>query len=128
MSFSVAGTPANGDSFTIERNAAGVQDGRNAVLLGKLQTANTMLGGQATFQSVYSSLVSANGVKTRSAQLGLESQEAALKQAVANRDAFSAVNLDEEAANLLKFQQAYQASAKSLQIGSQLFDTLLGIF
>ena len=105
-----------------------MQDGRNAVLLGKLQTATTMVGGQATFQSVYSSLVSANGVKTRSAKLGLESQEAVLKQATANRDAFSAVNLDEEAANLLKFQQAYQASAKSLQVGSQLFDTLLSIF
>lgn len=128
MSFSVAGAPADGDSFTIERNAGGVQDGRNAVLLGKLQTATTMVGGQATFQSVYSSLVSANGVKTRSAKLGLESQEAVLKQATANRDAFSAVNLDEEAANLLKFQQAYQASAKSLQVGSQLFDTLLSIF
>lgn len=128
MSFNVAGTPADGDSFTIERNAGGVQDGRNAVLLGKLQTATTMVGGQATFQSVYSSLVSANGVKTRSAKLGLESQEAVLKQATANRDAFSAVNLDEEAANLLKFQQAYQASAKSLQVGSQLFDTLLSIF
>ncbi len=128
MSFSVAGTPANNDSFKIERNEGGVQDGRNAVLLGKLQTATTMVGGQATFQSVYSSLVSANGVKTRSAKLGLESQEAVLKQATANRDAFSAVNLDEEAANLLKFQQAYQASAKSLQVGSQLFDTLLSIF
>lgn len=52
MSFSVAGAPADGDSFTIERNAGGVQDGRNAVLLGKLQTATTMVGGQATFQSV----------------------------------------------------------------------------
>jgi len=128
MSFSVKGTPNAGDSFVIERNDGGVQDGRNAVLLGKLQTSNTMAGGTATFQSVYARLVSENGIKTRSAQVQLAAQEAMLAQAQSTRDAYSAVNLDEEAANLLKFQQAYQASAKALEIGSKLFDTILGIF
>lgn len=128
MSFSVSGTPSAGDSFTIERNGSGVQDGRNAVLLGKLQTNNTMAGGTATFQSVYARLVSENGIRTRSAQVQLDAQEAMLAQAQSTRDAYSAVNLDEEAANLLKFQQAYQASAKALEIGNKLFDAILGIF
>lgn len=128
MSFTVNGTPANGDQFTIERNADGVQDGRNAVLLGKLQTSNTMAGGTASFQTTYARMVSENGIKTRAAQVALEAQETTLSQAEANRDAYSGVNLDEEAANLLKYQQAYQASAKALQIGTELFNTILGIF
>jgi flagellar hook-associated protein 1 FlgK len=56
-----------------------------------------------------------------------ESQEALLAQAQASRDSVSGVNLDEEAANLIRYQQAYQASAKSLQVGSTLFDTILQV-
>lgn len=125
MSFEINGTPVVGDKFLIQRNTNGVQDGRNALLLGKLQTQNTVAGGTATFQTAYAELVSGNGVKTRELKVTGEAQQALLDQAEANRDALSGVNLDEEAANMIRFQQAYQASAKLLEVGKTLFDTIL---
>jgi len=127
MAFEVSGTAAAGDSFTVERNAAGVQDGRNAILFSKLQTQNTVAGGNATFQSSYARMVADNGIRTREAKVQLDAQQSVLDQAQASRDALSGVNLDEEAANMLKFQRAYQASSKILEIGNKLFDTILSL-
>lgn len=127
MYFSITGRPAVGDTFAIERNAGGVQDGRNALQFAALQTSNTTAGGTATYQSTYSRLVAENGIRTREAKIRLAAQEAVLSQAQNARDSLSAVNLDEEAANLMKFQQAYQAAAKILDVGNKLFETLLSI-
>jgi flagellar hook-associated protein 1 FlgK len=127
LSFDIAGTPAAGDTFSLQRNTSGVQDGRNAVLFAKLQTQNTVAGGAATFQSSYARLVADNGIRTREAKVKLDAQGAVLNQAEERRDSLSGVNLDEEAANMLRFQQAYQASSKILEIGSKLFDTILSI-
>lgn len=127
MSFSITGTPNTGDRFVIERNGNGLQDGRNALQFAALQTANTTAGGTASYQSTYSRLVAENGIRTREAKVRLAAQEAVLTQAQNTRDSLSAVNLDEEAANLMKFQQAYQAAAKILDVGNKLFETLLSI-
>lgn len=127
MSFTLTGQPNNNDSFTLSRNAAGVSDGRNALALGQLQTQNSMAGAKATFQGAYAQLVASNGIKTRELKITGEAQQAVLEQAQANREALSGVNLDEEAANMLRFQQAYQASAKLLEVGKTLFDTILQI-
>lgn len=127
VSFKINGNLNNGDSFSIGENTAGVSDGRNALALGSLQTQNTMSGKTASYQTAYAQLVSDVGNKTRQLSVTGEAQQALLKQSQSARESLSGVNLDEEAANLLRFQQAYQASAKSLQIGSGLFDTLLGI-
>lgn len=123
----ISGTPANGDTFTITTNSSGVADSRNAVKLAALQIQNTMEGGKSTFQGSYASLVSGVGSVARQVKVTGESQQALLKQNELARSAVSGVNLDEEAANLIRYQQAYQASAKSLDIASKLFDTLLGI-
>ncbi len=127
MSFDIKGSPAAGDQFTVQRNTAGVQDGRNAVLFAKLQTQNTVSGGTATFQAAFSSLVADNGIMTRETKVKMDAQGAVLKQAQSAREALSGVNLDEEAAEMLKFQRAYQASSKILEIGNQLFDTILSL-
>lgn len=127
MAFNVTGSPALNDTFTIQKNTGGVQDSRNAILFAKLQTQNTTVGGTATYQSSYSRLVADNGVRTREAKVQLDARTAVLAQSQASRDSLSAVNLDEEAANMLKFQQAYQASSKILAIGSKLFDSILQI-
>jgi flagellar hook-associated protein 1 FlgK len=131
ISFSISGQPGNGDQFTIAANTGGVSDSRNAVLMGKLQTQQTMLGdatgGKASLQDVYAQLVSAIGNKTREAQVTGDAQTSLLAQAQSARDSQSAVNLDEEAANLLRYQYAYQASAKMLQVGTKLFETILAI-
>ncbi len=127
ISVDISGLPANGDTFTIAANLNGVADSRNAVKLAALQTQSTMESGKATFQASYASLVSGVGSVTRQVKLTGESQQALLKQNELARSAVSGVNLDEEAANLIKYQQAYQASARALDISSKLFDTLLGI-
>ena len=127
VSFDISGNLNNGDSFSLAKNTSGVSDGRNAAALVKLQTQNTMSGSTATYQTAYAQLVSFIGNTTRQISVTGDAQRALLTESQDARDGLSGVNLDEEAANLIRFQQAYQASAKSLQIGSSLFDTLLGI-
>jgi len=127
VSFQVRGTPNNNDSFTLSKNASGVSDGRNALALGQLQAQNTMSGKTASFQSAYAQMVSDVGNKSREIAVKGQSQAALLKQSTDARDSLSGVNLDEEAANLMRYQQAYQASAKMMDIGNKLFDSLLSI-
>lgn len=127
MSFEINGVPDDGDQFTLERNVGATVDGRNGLALGQLQTKNTVAGGTATFQTAYAEMVANNGIKTRELKIVGDAQQSVLNQAVANQQALSGVNLDEEAANMIRFQQAYQASAKVLEIGKSLFDTLLQI-
>jgi flagellar hook-associated protein 1 FlgK len=123
----VTGTPAVGDVFTIERNSNGVADNRNGVLLAALQTANKLDGGKATYQSSYSALVAKIGNKAREVEITGQAQQSLLEQAQTRRDEMSAVNLDEEAANLLRYQQAYQAAARMIDIAANLFDEVLAL-
>lgn len=129
--FSLAGGPADGDRFSFASTEKGVADNRNASLLGALQTTRLLFeaGGEATasLQSGYARLVSAVGNKTREVQVGERAQETLLRQAKDARDALSGVNLDEEAANLIRYQQAYQASGRVMGIAQRLFDELLSI-
>ena len=127
MTFNVNGTPAAGDTFVVARNLGGIQDGRNAMALGKLQTQKTTAGGTATYQDIYAQLVAANGIRTKETQVTADAQQSMLEQAQSGREALSGVNLDEEAANLIRYQQAYQASSKLLEVGKSLFDTILSI-
>jgi len=127
MSVTISGSPSNGDNFTIINNTSGVADNRNALLLGSLQTANTMAGGTATYQSAYSTLVAQIGNKTREVEITGKAQQSLLEQAQSTRDQLSGVNLDEEAANLLRYQQAYQAAAKVIAIAGTLFDEILAL-
>lgn len=123
----ITGTPRAGDTFTIARNTSGVADNRNALLLTALQTTNTVANGTANYQSAYSLVVSSVGNRAREIQVQSDAQTALVQQTTAAQQSLSGVNLDEEAANLIRFQQAYQASGRVLQTASKLFDTILGI-
>ena len=127
VGFEITGNLADGDSFLIGKNAGGVSDARNALLLGQLQTQNTQSGKTATYQMAYAQMVSDVGNKTRQISVTGEAQLSLLKQSQAAREGMSGVNIDEEAANLIRYQQAYQAAAKAMQIATSLFDTLLAI-
>lgn len=127
VTFSVSGTAAANDTFAIQRNTGGVQDGRNILRMADLQTQKTMSGGLETFNTAYSAMVADAGIQTREVKVRFEAQQTFHNQIEAARDSASGVNLDEEAANLLKYQQAYSASAKALQIGVDLFERLLAI-
>lgn len=123
----ISGLPANGDKFTLAANVNGIADSRNAVKLAALQSQSTMSGGKASYQAVYASLVGEVGATTSQMKVTSLAQAALLKQNESARSSVSGVNLDEEAANLIRYQQAYQASAKSLEVASKLFDTILAL-
>ncbi|MDR0528057.1 MAG: flagellar hook-associated protein FlgK [Zoogloeaceae bacterium] len=129
--FTITGAPADGDTFTLEANLGGTADSRNIVKIGALQTALTTSGdtqaGTATFQAAYAQLVSEIGTLTKSALSNRDAQEVVLRQATEARDSVAGVNLDEEAANLIKYQQSYQAAARMMNTVSVLFDTLISI-
>jgi flagellar hook-associated protein 1 FlgK len=122
---SISGVPRAGDVFTVTPNVGGVSDNRNAALLAGLQTAKTMAGATATYQSAYSQSVANIGSKTRQAQVASAAQQTVVQQTEAAQQSLSGVNLDEEAANLIRYQQMYQASAKLIEIASTLFDAVL---
>jgi len=127
VSFQMSGTPANGDTFTLTANtttAAG--DNRNALLMSGLQTANT-IDGNTSYEGAFSKLVSTVGNKTRELQITGEAASTLVAQSVSAQQSLSGVNLDEEATNLLRYQQAYQAAGKMMQIASELFDSILAI-
>lgn len=125
MRFTISGVPADGDTFTLELNANGTSDNRNAMALGSLQMAALMNDGTGTYQSSYGQIVSYVGNKTREVEVTGAAQQTLVDNAEATRQQMSGVNLDEEAANLLKYQQAYQASAKIMEIAGRMFEELL---
>ena len=127
ISFKIEGAVKDGDTFVIEKNVNGISDNRNALLMNQLQTQSTMSGQKASYQTVYAQLVSDAGNKGKEVQVTLAAQTALLQQSQEARNSLSGVNLDEEAANLMRFQQAYQAAAKMLDVGSRLFDSILAI-
>lgn len=125
--FQISGNPAAGDIFTITPNTNGSADNRNVLLLGALQTANTLENGSASYQSAYGQLVSQIGNKTRELEVTSKAQANLLAQTENSIQSISGVNLDEEAANLMRFQQAFQASSKVIEISNSLFDSILRI-
>lgn len=127
VSVTMTGKPGDNDKFTIAANSSGVGDTRNIAALGELQTKNIFNNGTATLTSSYAQMVSQVGNKTREVQVNAQAGNALLAQAEGAQADVSGVNLDEEAANLIKYQQAYQASSKVMQIAGTIFDTLLSI-
>ena len=121
----LSGVAVAGDLFTVDYNSDGVGDNRNALLLADLQNIGTLNGGRQTYQAADASLIGRLGAEAQSAAVNLAASEALLLNAQSQRDSVSGVNLDEEAANLLRFQQAYEAAAQALQVGDELFQTLL---
>ena len=123
----ITGSPAAGGSFVVSANTGGSADNRNALQLGGLQTKNTLNGSTSSYQSTYGQLVSQIGNKTRELESTSKAQASMVTQITTAQQSMSGVNLDEEATSLMRYQQAYQASGKILQISSKLWDTLLAL-
>jgi flagellar hook-associated protein 1 FlgK len=129
IQFAISGSPADGDVFTVSPNTGGVSDSRNALVLAQLQNAKRLGGTPPTssFQGAYSQLVSEIGSKTRQAEVMAKAQQNVIAQTRQAQQSLSGVNLDEEAANLLRYQQAYQAAGKMLQIANAVFQEVLDL-
>ncbi|SCK60284.1 flagellar hook-associated protein 1 FlgK [Variovorax sp. HW608] len=127
ITVTMSGAPAQGDTFTIDKNSAGVSDGSNALLMGALQRQSLVGNGTATFNGAYSQLVSEVGNKSMEISTASTTQDSVTSQIKAAQQSISGVNQDEETANLLMYQQMYQANAKVIQTASTIFDAILAI-
>lgn len=132
----ISGRPQNNDQFSVGFNQNGVSDNRNALKLADLQN-KPVVGVDANIKDVstgvsftdgYGDMIERVGTLTAQARQDDVATGAILKQATDNRNSLSAVNLDEEAANLIQFEQYYNASAQIIQVARSLFDTLINTF
>ncbi len=125
----VSGSPGKGDSFDIKFNKDGKADNRNANEMLALQTKATVgaSGGNAgvSMGQAYSQLVSTVGGKASQASVDGTANNAALAYAKSSRSSVSQVNLDEEASDLIKFQQYYTASSQIIKVAQDTFSTLI---
>ena len=129
--FSISGTVQAGDTFTISWNTDGVSDNTNGLALAKLKDQDLVRKSAAndstmTFSEAYNSTVSKVGSIVNNLKSTTDAAEAKLTQSQTAYESTSGVNLDEEAANLVRYQQAYAASAKVITAAKETFDTLLG--
>ena len=127
VQMTLSGTPANNDTFAISANTANSTDGGNASALAKLRNATLLDGGTTSIGSSWNNLVTKVGVQANTASSNLTSQKALLASSTQQQQSVSGVSLDEEAMKLMKYQQAYQASAKVMQTANTLFGSLLSI-
>ncbi|MBL0038832.1 MAG: flagellar hook-associated protein FlgK [Nitrosomonadales bacterium] len=116
----ITGAPAAGDTFTVASNTNATADNRNGLLLANLQTKNTIAGGTASYQGAYAQLVSQVGNKTHELELTSRAQTSMVNQIIQTQQSISGVNLDEEAANLMRYQRAYQAAGRVIQTANTL--------
>jgi flagellar hook-associated protein 1 len=121
----ISGAPATGDSFTIRNNAGAVGDNRNAFALADAMRAGVIEGGTVSVATAIERMTGELGLATHAAQLNRDAESAVHESDLALRDSISGVNLDEEAANMMRFQQAYAASAQIISVANSLFDTLI---
>lgn len=128
VTMTISGTPAAGDKFTIGPNTGATSDGRNALALSNLSTAKALAGGTVTLSGAYANYVNQIGNQTNQVQTASTAQTALVTQITTAQQSVSGVNINEEAANLLQYQQLYQANSKVIQTAQTLFQTLLGIF
>lgn len=130
VNMALASTVLN-DLDKIAAGLSGPGDGQNALNISNLQNslvfsagAFTPGAGSSTFDDFFNSIISGLGVGSRSSQTILKQQEGIMLQLNTQRESISGVSLDEEMINLIKFQQAYAASARMVTVIEEMFDVL----
>jgi hypothetical protein len=128
MSFTLAGTAKAGDEYAIANDATRTGDNRNALRLYKLTTEEIFGKGQGSFQDVYGSVAAKVGATANAADASAKSAQKSASDLKAAYDSKTGVDLDREAADLLRFQQAYQAAAQVVSAAREMFSTLMKVF
>ncbi len=123
----VAGNPSMGDRFDVLPTPPGSADNTNALALAQVARRGYLASGQVSPDALSTRLVSTVGATALRHNQDLQVQGSLREQAQLDLDAVAGVNLDEEAANLLRYQQAYQAASRVIAIADDLFQTLIGI-
>jgi flagellar hook-associated protein 1 len=125
FSFSLRGLPADGDAITFTNQGAGRGNNKNMLAIADLALQPLARGGNSLFTDEYSAIVSSIGVSAGQALSNQAIERSFYDEAFSFRESLSGVNLDEEFANLLRFQQLYQASAQFIRVADSLFQTLI---
>ncbi|EDT37688.1 flagellar hook-associated protein FlgK [Burkholderia ambifaria] len=128
VTVTLSGAPSDGDAFTIGPYAGGTSDGSNALALSQLVTAKSLGGGTTTLTGAYANYVNAIGNTASQLKSSSAAQTSLVGQITTAQQSVSGVNQNEEAANLMQYQQLYQANAKVIQTAATLFQTVLGLF
>lgn len=121
----ISGTPAAGDTFQVRSNAGATGDNRNVFALADALRAGILDGGTTSVAGAMERLTADVGLQTRTAQVNRDAEAVVNQDDLAARDAVSGVNLDEEAAAMLRYQQAYQAAAQIIGMANDLFNSLI---
>ncbi len=124
----ITGRPKAGDRFRIDFNTDGTGDNRNALALSDLQRKPVLADGTSSYTEAYSQLVSRVGSKTHELDVNGKAQQLLLQQAEERASEVSGVNLDEEAANLVRYQNLYQANAQVISVANKMLETLMNAF
>lgn len=125
ISVRVSGQPDPGDRFAISGNYEGIGDNANALEMAEMMGEPIMDNGNSSFQEAYSSMVGDLGGFTQRVQTNRDAQQTLLTQAEEQWEELSGVNLDEEAANMMEYQQAYQAAAQVITTADEVFQEIL---
>lgn len=121
----ISGTPAAGDTFTLSASKGSSGDSSNAQLLANISSQTLLDGGVDTLSTANAAMVSKVGAQAQQAQSQLNAETSIRNTDQSQRDSISGVNLDEEAASMMQFQQAYQAAAQVIAASNTLFNSLL---
>ncbi|ACL70463.1 flagellar hook-associated protein FlgK [Halothermothrix orenii] len=113
------------NAIAAAQTGGGVGDGRNAEAIAELQNALTMSGNKSTFNEFYTSIISGLGVEAEKANMMYDNQEVMINNLENKQASISGVSLDEEMANMIKFQQAYNAAAKMVSKVDEMLNTLI---
>ena len=124
-SVEISGQVVSGDRFMLEVNSGGTGDNTNGLALTQVQFDSILDGGTVSINENYSQLVASVGSTTRQLHANLDAQSIILENVNDTYLSKSGVNIDEEAANLIRYQQAYQAAAQVVAVANTLFDALL---
>lgn len=121
----ISGTPAAGDSFSVTNNASGSGDNRNALKLADILNQPVLNNGTASLSAGIGQFIGDIGVKTNQTQVSRDAQKVVYDESVGAMQSVSGVNLDEEAANLMRYQQAYMAAAQMIKVADTIFQAVL---
>ncbi len=123
----VNGAPQAGDTFVINYNTDGTADNRNGTAMLALNTDLILANGNLSFQGAYGQLVESLGILTSQARLSQAASETLLRQSMDSLQGVAGVNVEEEAARLIQFEQHYNASARLIAMAKDMFDTIINI-
>ena len=120
----ITGTPAAGDQFVIQANTGGTGDNRNIqALIDRFH--GSVFNGEISLQDAAAGMITSVGSRTAEATNQRDVQQLVFRQNQDRLESVRGVNLDEEAADMLKFEQLYQAAARVMQVSDSLFQTLM---